>query len=131
MKKLIYTLILSLAVISFSCTGNILTSKEGDPLDPVENLDYALVDEVVTLTWSLPAQYPSDIIQPVSVRVDIYCDGNLMENPIVTDSPVLFSYNGYVPGKTYRFVVKVRGEVNTDDPYMATVRLSPGRIVAL
>lgn len=131
MKNLVYLFVLLTIPISSGCTDDILMSKDGSPIQPVQNLDFVLNNNELILTWDLPANYPSDIILPVSVRVDIYSDGVLLESTVIPESPVSFLYNGYSADKSFRFVVKVRGEVNSENPYMAKVRLSPGRVAVL
>lgn len=131
MKNLVYLFVLLTIPISSGCTDDILMSKDGSSIQPVQNLDFVLGNSEVILTWDLPENYPPDIILPVTVRVDIYCDGVLLESSVIPESPVSFLYSGYVSDKSFRFVVKVRGEVNAENPYMAKVRLSPGRVVAL
>lgn len=131
MKKKLCLYISGLMFMVAGCSDDILTSKEGEPIDPVTNLNYTINENEVTLTWNLPANYPSDIITPVSVRVDIFRDGVLVNNPVLRDAPTSYIYSNYDPQETFRFVVKVRGEVDTDDPYMSSVRLSPGQFVEL
>ncbi len=106
-------------------------SKPGTPISPVTNLNHAIDGNNVILTWELPAQFPDDIIIPVSVSIKVYIDNVLKSSPVVADGPVTYTYTTYDPAKSYIFVVKVVGTVDTDNPNVSKTRYSPGEYIII
>jgi hypothetical protein len=132
MKTKISLIICSIILFVSGCYDReIIDFKSGNPIDPVTNLDYAIDGANVTLSWDLPAQYPDDIVLPVSVLIRVHVDDVLKSSPKLTDSPTTYTYTTYDPLKSYVFVVKVVGSVETDDPNMSTTRYSPGEYVII
>lgn len=109
-----------------SCKYEIIDSKPGESIAPVLNLDYSISGSNLTLTWELPSSYPSDIIQPVSVLVTITRNGQNAGAETILDAPKSFTYTTYDPQSTYKFIVKVIGSVNTEDPNVSDLRYSSG-----
>ncbi len=127
--------LLILFIIAASLTGcydrEILDSKEGESIDPVSNLSFTTTEPEVVFTWNLPSGYPADIIQPVSVVVTIYRDDVKISTITLADAPTTYTYTAYSSANTYRFIFKVRAEVDTDDPNMSSLRYSSGKVAVL
>ena len=121
--------------ITLSITGcydrDIIETKPGNTIDPVTNLNYTIDGNNVILTWNLPTQYPDDIILPVSVLIRVYVDDVLKSSPNLTDAPITYTYSSYDVTKSFIFVVKVVGDVDTDDPNVSSTRYSPGEYVII
>ncbi len=129
MNKIAF-LILIYSVFMFSaCEYEIIDSKPGESISPVTNLSYSVSGDEVMLTWDLPSSYPDDIAQPVSVMVRITRDGNNAGTVVLDEAPESYTYDSYDPSQTFKFIVKVRGEVDTDDPNVSDVRYSLGTTV--
>ena len=109
----------------------IIDSKPGESIDPVTSLNYTVNGNNVVLTWVLPAQFPDDIILPVSVMIKVYEDDILKSTVTVADAPTTYTYDTYNADNSYRFIVKVVGEVDTDNPNVATTRYSLGEFVVI
>ncbi len=105
---------------------DLIESKDGEPLNPITGLTYAINGTNVNLSWTLPSSYPSDIIQPVSVVLYVYRNGTLVSTITVPDAATSYTYNSYSASNTYRIIVKVQGSVDTDDSNQSNLRLSPG-----
>jgi hypothetical protein len=130
MKNYFYLIICSILLLLSGCYDrDIIDSKEGDPLDPVTNLVYTINGNNVNLSWTLPSQYPSDIILPVSVMIKVYKNNLLFTTATVPDAPTTYTYNPYDSASSYRIIVKVQGSVDTDDPNKSKLRYSPGETV--
>lgn len=130
MKKIVYIIIISSIFVFLSCEYDIIDSKPGESLDPVSNLDYSISDSKVTLSWTLPGSFPDDIIKPVSVFIRISSDGVSLGNKTIEDAPTNFSFP-IESGKPYKFIVKIVGKVDADDPYISNLRYSPGVTVEI
>lgn len=112
-----------------ACEYEIIDSKPGESISPVTNLSHSVSEDEVMLTWDLPSSYPDDIVQPVSVMIRITRDGNNAGTVVLDDAPESYTYDAYDPSQTFKFTVKVRGEVDTDDPNVSDVRYSLGTTV--
>jgi len=108
-----------------ACEYEIIDSKPGESLDPVSNLNYSVSGSEVTLTWDLPTSYPDDIIQPVSVFIRITRNGASAGTQTISEAPTSFTFP-YESGSSYKFIVKVMGEVDTDNKNFSDLRYSPG-----
>jgi hypothetical protein len=108
----------------------ILTAKPGEPIDPVNNLEYAVSGNQALVTWDLPVTFSADIIKPVSVLVRISVDGQAGGTQVIANAPESFTYPSYDPAKKYKFTVKVQGAVDTKDPDRSKLRISLGKTVA-
>ncbi len=126
-----YISILSILIFSGCKKYEIIDSKPGESISPVTNLTYAKTSSSVTLSWTLPTSYPSDILQPASVIITIIRDGQLIDTREVTNTPVSYIYPSYVSSQKYKFIVKVKGNVNTKDPNFSSLRYSLGQTVEL
>ena len=119
-------------MLSASCRDeDVLLSKPGEPIQPVSNLGSSFFGPDVILTWELPQDYPDDVVQPVSVMVRVTIDGHNEGDVILENAPTSYTHPGYDPAKAYKFTVKVRGEVETDDPAESDLRYSLGQTVNL
>ena len=131
MKKAIYYISVSMLLIFTGCLDReILESKPGDPIESVTNLQYSINGTAVTLTWSLPSDYPDDIVQPVSVLVRVIREGVTLSNTTTVNAPTSFVYNSYDNTRKYTVIVKVIGSVDTTDPNVSNLRYSLGSSVS-
>ncbi|HLT06992.1 MAG TPA: DUF4945 domain-containing protein [Cyclobacteriaceae bacterium] len=125
-------LVAALCLVLSSCVSDdIIDSKPGEALAPVENLQYIVQGSAVQLTWDLPSSISSDVIQPVSVQIRVAIDGQSGGTFVLDNAPESFLYSGYDPLKTYRFTVKVLGEVDTTEPHISNLRYSLGKTIEL
>jgi len=132
MKNNFYIVLCSILLLMSGCYDReIIDSKEGDPLAPVTGLAYTVSGPDVTLTWTLPTQFPSDVILPVSVMVTVYRNNTLILTKVTADAPTTYTYTEYNPENAYRFIVKVQAAVDTDDLNKSKLRLSPGVTVTI
>ncbi len=132
MKKILYLSACSLLLLLYGCYDReILDAKEGESIDPVTNLSYTINGDEVTLTWNLPAHYPDDIIQPVSVFIDIFKDDINIASLTKGDAPTICTIGSYSPSSSFRYIVKVFAYVNTTDPNMSGSRYSLGEVVTI
>lgn len=130
-KQLLYITICGL-LVCFGCKEEeVILSKPGEAIEPVTNLDYSITGDNVNLTWELPATFPDDIIEPVSVQVKILANGQNAGTIILEDNPMSFIYTSYDASNEYRFTVKVMASVDTDDPAVSDLRYSLGKTVVL
>lgn len=131
MKKLIRYPSFSCLLLTTACSqDDIIRSKPGEALLPVEDLNYSVSDNNVVLTWKLPSSFSEDIVKPVSVQVRVAVDGQNAGTHVLENAPESYSYSPYDSSKAYRFTVKVRGDVDTSDPYVSNLRYSLGKTVA-
>ncbi|MGQ8334929.1 DUF4945 domain-containing protein [Sunxiuqinia sp. A32] len=131
MKRITFLIILAFLFIMSSCEYEIIDSKPGEPIAPVTNLTSSISGNSVALNWNLPSSYPSDIIQPVSVYIKVTKDGNNAGSQVLNNNPNTFVYDAYESGHVYRFTVKVRANVDTDDPNFSDLRYSEGETIEL
>lgn len=132
MKYKIVLLICAVELLVAGCYDrDIIDFKPGEPIEPVKNLTYSIVIDNVILSWDLPVSYSADIIQPVSILIKVYENNILIRTITQPDAPTSYTYNPYDNEKSYRFIVKVVGNVDTTDPYLATTRYSLGAFVKI
>lgn len=129
-KHIFYISVLCVLFCSACYKDEILTSKPGQPIDVVTNLDHAVSDSNINLTWKLPATLPADIIKPVSVFIQISVDGQNRGSVVLENAPEMYTYSPYEASKTYKFTVKVMGRVDTKDPAVSNLRYSAGQTVS-
>lgn len=129
-KHSIYISLFFLVFVTGCYQDEVIPSKPGIALPPVADLQYEVRDTGVTLSWKLPTSFSEDIIQPVSVQVRISVNGHNAGTHILPNAPESYSYPSYDPSKTYRFTVKVIGDVDTADPHVSDLRYSLGKTVA-
>ncbi|MBE0653966.1 MAG: DUF4945 domain-containing protein, partial [Bacteroidales bacterium] len=88
-----------LIIIAASLTGcydrEIIDSKEGESIDPISNLNYNIIEPVVVFTWDMPANYPSDVVEPVSIVVVVYRNNVKVSTLTLPDAPTTFTYSSY------------------------------------
>jgi hypothetical protein len=131
MKKYIfYISILGFLLVSACKKEKIIDSKPGEQISPVTNLQHSESGNQVNLTWALPPVLPDDVVQPVSVSIQISVDGQNKGTEILENAPVSYIYSPYDPSKKYRFTVKVVGKVNTTDPSLSNLRYSLGETMS-
>ena len=131
MKKYgLYLSILCFALCLACQDDEILLSKPGEAIQPVTNLAHSISGSDAMLTWNLPTDFPDDIIEPVSVQVRITIDGKSGGDVIVENAPETYTFLNYEPSKDYKFTVKVRASVDTDDPAVSNLRYSLGQTIA-
>lgn len=131
MKKFIFHITTFCIILFTGCNRDeIIPSKPGEAILPVEDLQYAIADTDVNLTWNLPSSFSEEIIQPVSILVRISVDGQNAGTYVLENAPESYTYNSYDPLKDYRFTVKVMGDVDTMDPHVSNLRYSLGKTVA-
>jgi hypothetical protein len=126
MKNFILFIFISSLFIFSACEYEIIDSKPGQPINPISNLSHSISGSNLTLTWNLPSSYPEDIIQPISVMIRITRNGQNAGEQVLQGAPVSFIYNSYDPESTYKFIVKVKGAVNTEDRNFSNLRYSSG-----
>ena len=132
MKNYIFYISILCVLFCASCKEEeIITSKPGESIAPVTNLQHNIAGNNAIITWKLPTTFSEDIIKPVSVLVRITVDGQSGGTQVLDNAPESFTYPTYDPTKKYRFTVKVQGAVNTTDPYRSKLRISPGTTIAL
>lgn len=131
MKKNIYYISILLLFLFSGCKKEeIKTSKPGEPISPVTNLQGSIAGDKVNLNWKLPSSLPKDIVTPVSVLISTSIDG-VNETLVLENAPENYTYTSFKPSKKYVFTVKVIGNVNTKDPYVSNLRYSPGETIAV
>ena len=132
MKNKISLIIGFIILVMTGCYDrDIIDAKPGESIDPVTNLNYTVDGNSVNLTWALPTQFPDDIILPVSAMIKVYEDDILKSTVTIADAPTTYTYISYNAENSYRFIVKVVGEVDTDNPNVATTRYSLGEFVVI
>jgi len=131
MKRIILFIFISSLFIFSACEYEIIDSKPGQSIDPISNLNHSISGSNLTLTWDLPSSYPEDIIQPISVMIRITRNGQNAGEQVLQGAPISFTYDSYDPESTYKFIVKVKGEVDTEDRNFSNLRYSSGVILEL
>jgi hypothetical protein len=129
-KNSIIYIVLFLVICSGCVSDEIIDSKPGEALAPVENLDYNIEGAAVEITWELPRSLSADIIKPVSVQIRVAADGQNSGTFVIDNAPESFLYSGYDSQKTYRVTVKVMGAVDTAEPHVSNLRYSLGKTVS-
>lgn len=71
------------------------------------------------------------MVQPVSVVVTVYRNNVKVSTRTLVDAPTTFTYSSYSSVNIYRFIFKVKAEVNTEDPNKSKLRYSSGKVVVL
>lgn len=128
-KKIFLAAAMLMGMLSACVSDDIIDSKPGEPLAPVENLSYVVQEAAVEINWDLPTTISGDIIQPVSVQVRVAADGQNSGTFVIDNAPESFLYSGYEPQKSYRVTVKVMGRVDTTEPHVSNLRYSLGKTV--
>lgn len=132
MKKIIfYTSILFLLVFSGCKKESMITSKPGEPIGTITDLQNTVSDGSINLTWKLPATLPGDIVKPVSVLIAISIDGQNRGTVLLENAPENYIYTPYDSSKKYKFTIKVVGNVDTTDPYVSNLRYSLGQTITI
>lgn len=133
MKKYVFYILMLSSVLAAGCyDDDVITSKPGEPIDPVSNLAADTMEGQLVLTWDLPAAYPENVIEPVSVQIHISIDGRKEGGAITLENdPVSFTYSPYDPAKEYKFTVKVVAGMETSEDYQSDLFYSPGNTIEL
>lgn len=132
MKKYLFIIsILSIGLFLGCYDDDISYDKPGEPIDPVANLTATPQGEEVVISWTLPSSYPNDVIQPVSVQINVSIDGRREGGNIVLEgNPTSFTHP-YDANRSYRFTVKVLTHIETSEPHESDLRLSLGQTVEI
>ncbi len=131
MKKYIFYISILCALFYTACQKDeIITSKPGEAISPVTNLEHSILDTNINLTWKLPATLQADIIKPVSVFIIMSVDGQNKGNVVLENAPETYTYSPYDAEKKYKFTVKVMGKVDTKSPTVSNLRYSPGQTIS-
>jgi Domain of unknown function (DUF4945) len=131
MKKILFYISILYILIFSGCTkDSILDSKPGEPINPVTNLNYTIVDTNVNLTWNLPSSIPADIVKPVSIYIQVRRDNVPILSVTLKDAAVSYVYDSYDSSRQYIIIVKVMGSVDTTDPNVSNLRYSLGNSVS-
>ena len=124
-----------LFIAAFAITGcydrDIIEKKPGESIDPVTNLNYTIDGTDITFTWTLPSSFPDDILLPVSVQMTVFKDNIQVSSTAIPDAPTTFIYTGYNAESIYRFIFKVKANVDTEDQSVSNVRYSKGTVVII
>jgi len=132
MKKNIYYISILLFFLFSGCKKDeIISSKPGESISPVTNLQGSIAGNKVNLNWKLPSSLPKDIVTPVSVLILTSIDGINKGTLVLENAPENYIYTSFDPSKKYKFTIKVIGSVNTEDPFVSNLRYSPGETVAV
>ena len=111
-------------------SDDIIDSKPGEALPPVENLQYDIQGSGVELSWDLPQSIPEDIIRPLSIQIKVAVDGQNSGTFVLEDAPESYTYTSFDPAKSYRFTVKAVGVVDTTEPHISNIRYSLGKTLS-
>ena len=130
-RNIFYISILLLLVFTGCKKEGMITSKPGESINPVTNLQGAVTNNSINLTWKLPTTLPNDIVKPVSVLINISMDGQNRGTVTLENAPESYIYTPYDASKKYKFTVKVIGAVNTTDPNVSNLRYSLGQTIAI
>ncbi len=124
-----------LFIAAFAITGcydrDIIEHKPGESIDPVTNLNYTIDGTEITFTWTLPSSFPDDILLPVSVQMTVFKDNIQVSSTAIPDAPTTYIYTQYDPESIYRFIFKVKANVDTEDQSVSNVRYSKGTVVVI
>lgn len=131
MKHLYIYILLITSVVLAGCYDRDILEKEGESIYPVTNITYTISEPEIEFTWILPTSYPDDIILPVSVYLTVYKDDIKVSSTTITDNPTTYTYTGYDTASNYRFIFKVKADVDIDDPNYSDIRYSEGNIVII
>lgn len=141
MKKIVFYISVCTLILFCGCYDDSpIESKPGEAIDPVTNLQASIrnaeedaeAEEEVVLSWDLPSDYPQDVIEPVSVHIQVRIDGRREGGDIVLDdAPETYTYSPYDESMDYRFTVKVLADVETSEPHESDLRYSLGETVEL
>jgi len=131
MKKILFYISILYILIFSGCTkDSVLDSKPGEPIKPVTNLNYTIVDTNVNLTWDLPSSIPADIVKPISIYIQVRRDNVPVLSVTLEDAAVSYVYDSYDSSRQYIIIVKVMGVVDTTDPNVSNLRYSLGNSVS-
>lgn len=111
MKQVINLLMVVSSIFLFNnCYDRgIINSKDfNHSLPKVNNLDYTLQDEVITLTWKIPDKISPDFKKPLEINIQKIEDNIYKDNITVTDDIISYDYS-IDRDKSYRFIVKLKG----------------------
>lgn len=112
MKNLLYlfSITLLLMAVNTSCYDrDIIDSKDGISLPTVTDLSATRSGTSATVTWNIPSNIPDEFNRPLTINIQVYDDKTrtqiLEENSEVTS----YTVTGLDAGKSYRIIVKLRG----------------------
>lgn len=111
MKRLIHVLVIAVAATMFtSCYDRgIIDEKDFDhTLPKVENLNYTKQENIVQLTWEIPADISPAFWRPLEVSIQ-KVENDIYREVIIVGGEGTSRDIAIDPTKTYRFVVKLAG----------------------
>lgn len=131
MKKYIFYFSILSILICLGCQDDeIILSKPGEAVGPVTGLDYSISGNDVNISWDLPADFPDDIVEPVSINIRIAIDGRYQDPVTIENAPESYTFSSYESSKKYRFTVKVMANVENSDPAVSDLRYSLGETIS-
>lgn len=136
MKKLIYIYYLPMLFLFTGCKKEpVIDSKAGVSLPVVANLTLQkTAEKEVRLTWSIPTSISDQIVQPLSVYIEVNEVISVTKTvPAFTttlpDAPTEFVYQVPDAAKTYHITVKLTGNTKISDPNYSSKIYSAGQTV--
>lgn len=111
MKNIVKLLIVTISITLFTgCYDrDIIDFKEfNHSLPEVENLNYSLNGNVVTLTWQVPSNVSADFNRPLQASIQVVEDNIYRQKIIVSNENTSVDIT-IDTSKKYRFVVKLLG----------------------
>lgn len=112
MKKSVYlfTILLLLIVINSGCYDrDIIESKDGISLPMVSNLQAVRSGVSATLTWTLPSNIPDEFNRPLTINIQVFENNTRLQLLEEANEVSTYTVTGLETGKTYRIIVKLRG----------------------
>lgn len=131
MKYLYICFLIIVAATITGCYDRYILDKEGETIDPVTNVTFVINEPEIEFSWNLPPSYPDDIILPVSVYLTVYKDDIKVSTTTIPDNPTTYLYTDYDSACDYRFIFKVKADVDVDNPNLSNLRYSEGVLVGI
>ena len=132
MKKLLYFLSITLLLMVFS-TGcydrDIIDSKDGILLPKVTDLKAVKSGTSATITWNIPSNIPNEFNRPLSINIQIIDGKTTKLNETHSGETTSFTVNDLDVNKSYRIIVKLRGNFKEPEYGKSNDVYSLGEIV--
>lgn len=116
MKNIARVLIITLTIISFtSCYDrDVIDYKEFDhSLPEIENLSYTKQNNLVKLSWQIPANISDDFRRPLEVSIQVV-ENNIYREIVIVENEGTSRDITIDTSKKYRFVVKLLGYLTNE-----------------
>ena len=137
MKKFIYIFCIPLLLLFSGCKKEpVVVQKDGVSLPGVTSLVLEkMAGNAVKLTWAMPTNIPAEIVQPLSVYIEVNeITGPTKTVPVFSvtlpNAPTTADYEVPDATKKYLVTVKVRGTSKTVDVNYSSNIYSLGQTVA-